>query len=218
METRHLKIIFVIDESGSMHGSESDVIGGFNSYIEQQKQENIGKITVSLWKFNQTPKLVISNKPSDEVRSLKPEDYIPGGLTALLDAMGLAINTTDKEHLELSESERPDKVIVVIITDGMENASKEFTASDLRTAIRMHEEEMKWSFVFLGSDLYNFSDADALEIKHRAFSSKEKMRDSFQSLSNSSCIYNRKNFKDENQFMEDLMSDLNEKGKKETEE
>ena len=218
METRHLKIVFVIDESGSMHGSNSDVIGGFNSYIDQQKQENIGKITVSLWKFNENAKVVISNKSAIDVAPLGPRHYLPGGSTALYDAVGKAISRTDRELFELPESERPDKIIMVIITDGMENASREYTSSALKAAIRVHEVEMKWSFVFLGSDLDNFSDADAMGINNRTYSSKEKMRDSFDSLSNSSCIYKRKSFKDENQFMEDLMSDLKEKGKKETEE
>lgn len=217
METKHLKIVFVIDESGSMHGSESDVIGGFNSYIDQQKADNTGKITVSLWKFNEKAKIVISNKPASEVLPLERGDYRPGGSTALYDAVGFAMISADREHLELSESERPDKVIMVIITDGMENASREFTSSALKAAVRMHEEEMNWSFVFLGSELQNFRDADDLGIKNRAYSSKEKMRDSFDSLSNSSWRYKRSMYLSEKHFMDDLTEDLNKAGKEDSE-
>lgn len=210
METRYLKIIFVIDESGSMQGSNSDVIGGFNSFIEKQKAENTGKITVSLYKFHDLVTRVISNKPAAKIRNLTNEDYTPSGFTALYDAIGQSIHETDKNISALPVNERPDKVMVVIITDGQENASKEFSATAIKSAISTHEELLNWSFIFLGSGLESFKDAEAMGIKNRANSPRFKLKSNINHVSESSIMYCMSPDKDEKEIIENLVSDLNE--------
>jgi len=209
METRYLKIIFVIDESGSMQGSNSDVIGGFNSFVERQKNENPGKITVSLYKFHDLVTRVISNKPAAKVRNLTNEDYTPSGFTALYDAIGKAIYETDKQLYAQPEKERPDKIMVVIITDGQENASKEFSATAIKSSICTHEELLHWSFIFLGSGLDNFQDAEAMGIKYRANSPQWKLKSNINHVAESSirfCIFGDRN---EKEIIENLVSELN---------
>ncbi len=209
METKHLKIVFIIDESGSMQGSNSDVIGGFNSFIEKQKTENKGKITVSLYKFNNLVTQVISNKSAAKVRNLTNEDYTPSGFTALYDAIGQAIHETDKQLSAKLEKQRPDKVIVVIITDGQENASKEFSATAIKSSISTHEELLHWSFIFLGSGLDNFQDAEAMGIKNRANAPAWKLKKNIDHVAESSIMFCMSPETDEKEIIENLVSDLN---------
>ena len=209
METKHLKIVFIIDESGSMQGSNSDVIGGFNSFIEKQKTENRGKITVSLYKFNNLVTRVISNKSAAKVRKLTNEDYNPSSFTALYDAIGQAIHETDKQLSALPEKERPDKVMVVIITDGEENASKEFSATAIKSTISTHEELLHWSFIFLGSGLSDFKDAEAIGIKNRANAPQWKLKSNINHVAESSIMYCMSPDMDEKEIIENLVSDLN---------
>lgn len=209
MESKYLKIVFVIDESGSMQGSNSDVIGGFNSFVGRQKTENTGKITVSLYKFNNLVTRVITNKSAAKVRNLTNEDYTPSGFTALYDAIGQAIHETDKLLSGLNEKERPDKVMVVIITDGEENASKEFSATAIKSVISTHEELLHWNFIFLGSGLDNFNDAEALGIKYRANAPQWKLKSNINHVADSSIRFCMSSDKDEKEIIENLLSDLN---------
>ncbi len=209
METKYLKIVFIIDESGSMQGSNSDVIGGFNSFIEKQKTDNKGKITVSLYKFNNKVTHVISNKPATKVRNLTNEDYTPNGFTALYDAIGQAIHETDKQLSAQSEKDRPDKVMLVIITDGEENASKEFSATAIKSAISTHEDLLHWSFIFLGSGLSDFKDAEALGIKNRANAPLWKLKSNINHVAESSIMYCMSPDRDEKEIIDNLVSDLN---------
>jgi Mg-chelatase subunit ChlD len=209
METKHLKIVFIIDESGSMQGSNSDVIGGFNSFIERQKKENPGKITVSLYKFNDVVTRLINNKSAAKVRNLTNEDYTPSGFTALYDAIGQAIQETSKQLSVLPEKDRPDKVMVVIITDGQENASKEFSATAIKLVISTHEELMHWSFIFLGSGLDNFIDAEAMGIKNRANAPSWKLKSNINHVAESVVNYCINVEEDDTEIIVKLVSDLN---------
>ena len=209
MESKHLKIVFIIDESGSMQGSNSDVIGGFNSFIEKQKTDNPGKITVSLYKFNNLVTRVINNKPAAKVRNLTNEDYTPSGFTALYDAIGQAIHETDKQLSAQPEKQRPDKIMIVIITDGQENASKEFSATAIKSSISTHEELLNWSFIFLGSGLDNFQDAESMGIKYRANAPAWKLKKNIDHVAESSIMFCMSPNRDEKEIIENLVSDLN---------
>ncbi len=209
MEIKFLKIVFIIDESGSMQGSNADVIGGFNSFVERQIKENAGRITISLYKFNDIITRVIANKPAMEIKHLTNDDYTPGGFTALFDAIGKAISETDKELTELPENEKPDKVMVVIITDGQENASKEYSATAIKSAIATHEELLKWSFIFLGSGLDDFSDAEAIGIKYKANAPQWKLKSNINHVAESSIKFCMSEDKEENDILLDLIADLN---------
>ena len=209
METKYLKIVFIIDESGSMQGSNDDVIGGFNSFVERQKKENTGKITMSLYKFNDVVSLVVDNKPASRIKTLTTEDYTPGGFTALFDAIGQAIHDTDKNISGLPTAGRPDKVMVVIITDGQENASREFSAKAIKSCISTHEELLNWSFIFLGSGLDDFSDAEALGIKYQANAPASKLKSNINHIAKSSLMYCMSSEIDEKEMLDDLVKDLN---------
>ena len=126
MKENYLKIIFVIDESGSMQGTESDVIGGFNNFIEQQKLHHQGKITFSLYKFNSYWSRILNDLPIEEIRPLTSGDYTPGGLTALYDTIGNAIADIENQSKYTKSEHKASMVMMVIITDGQENASREY--------------------------------------------------------------------------------------------
>lgn len=209
METKNLKIVFIIDESGSMQGSNADVIGGFNSFVERQKNENVGKITISLYKFNNIVTRVIDNKPAIEVKVLTDEDYAPSGFTALYDAIGQAMHETDIQLSLLPELERPDKVMVVIITDGEENASKEFSATAIKSSIATHEELLHWSFIFMGSGLDSFKDAETLGINNRANAPAWKLKKNIDHVAERSLMFCMSTDLDEEEIIDGLVSDLN---------
>ena len=189
MKGNFLKIIFVIDESGSMQGSETDVIGGFNSLIERHKKETAGKVTVSLYKFNSLVSKVISNKAITKIKNLNSEDYSPNSFTALNDAIGQAIHETDTEVSSKPENERPDKVLIVIITDGHENASKEFSSQAIKTMIATHENLLNWDFIFLGVGLSDFADANLIGIQNQAAFRKSNMRKSFDKIADNNIAF-----------------------------
>lgn len=209
MEGNYLKIIFVIDESGSMQGSESDVIGGFNNYIECQRKETVGKVTVSLYKFNSLVSSVIVNKPIAKIKELNQTHYSPSGFTALYDAIGKAIQETDNQIAAIQQSERPNKVLMVIITDGQENASKEFSSQAIKTLIATHQNLMNWGFIYLGAGLKDFTDADLLGLKNRVNSETPAWKRSFNSVAKSSILFRFSDSNDnDQQIMCDLVSDL----------
>ena len=109
MKENYLKIIFVLDESGSMQGTESDVIGGFNKFLEQQKSQAYQKSSVSLYKFNDDSNRVFHDLPLDKVRPLQAQDYRPGGLTALYDAIGLAISEAEKQNSQAKSANETER-------------------------------------------------------------------------------------------------------------
>lgn len=208
MEGNYLKIIFIVDESGSMQGSESDVVGGFNNYIQRQRSETVGKVTVSLYKFNSLVSSVIVNKPIAKIKELNQTHYSPSGFTALYDAIGKAIQETDSQISSISEKQRPDKVLMVIITDGQENASKEFSSQSINTLIATHENLLNWGFVYLGAGLKDFTDADALGLKNRINCEVPSWKRVFNTVAETSVRYRQSTLKDNDKIMNDLMSDL----------
>lgn len=209
MKGSFLKMIFVIDESGSMHGTEQDVIGGINKYISQQQKNEEGKVHVSFYKFNDVVKRLFFNKPINEVELVSRADYSPSGFTALNDAVGQAIRETDAAIADMNEANRPDKVLMIIITDGMENASQKFSFSALRTLIATHENLMNWDFVYLGANLDNFADADHLGINRTASTRKERMQANFHHISESTMLFRKAGSKKhDKEIMKDLMDRL----------
>lgn len=209
MKKNYLKIIFVIDESGSMQGTESDVIGGFNSFIEKQKTKDFGKIDVTLYKFSNESSRIFNDLPLNEIRPLSIRDYNPGGLTALYDTIGIAITQADRHINHLKQQYKPDMVMMVVITDGHENASREYTSHSVKQLIQEHEKSENWQFIYLGADFSNFEDADNLGIRYRASSQKTNLKESFGKIAEHTILFRSANF-DENvdNMFENLMDDL----------
>lgn len=145
------EIIFILDRSGSMAGLEADTIGGYNQFLrEQSKKAGELRITTILFD-NQYECLYQSTRPKTAV--LTDRQYFVRGCTALYDAVGRAVTDTGRRLAETPEPERPSKVIVVITTDGYENASKEYTHPKIREMIRHQQEKYSWDFLFFGANI-----------------------------------------------------------------
>jgi uncharacterized protein YegL len=168
MKEKFCAITFVIDESGSMSSRKKDVIGSFNEFAEAQKNLSEGDLITSLYTFNNDVKKIWSNQPKDELKSITERDYNPSGSTALFDALGKAINETGDELSKMEEEDKPSKVLFVIITDGEENSSSEFTLSQIKEMIEHQESVYNWSFIYLGDDLSKCTDGHTMGIKHLA--------------------------------------------------
>lgn len=186
MKSNLLHICFVLDESGSMYGSISDVVGGFQKLIDEQKQIKDGECIVSVYRFADRVKSDFIGKSVEEVQ---PLEYNPGGCTAMNDGIGTAIDEIGLWLSDMDESERPSKNLIVIMTDGEENASKEYTFKDVKDRIQHQEEKYNWSFVYMGTDLTSLSDADALGIHLSSVSSKDNIVKNYENINSYASCY-----------------------------
>lgn len=168
MNTDYCEIACVIDRSGSMSGRVDDVIGGFNTFLEEQKKLP-GRALLTLVQFDDQYELHCSGAPIRSVAPLTTSTYVPRGSTALNDAVGRTINNLGARLAAMREDARPGRVIVVIITDGQENASKEFTRREqIREMIEHQRSKYSWEFVFLGAGVDAFEEARTFGIDLRA--------------------------------------------------
>ena len=169
METIYTHISILLDRTGSMESIRDDVIGGFNTFLEAQQQVE-GKSTLTLVQFDtQDPYEVVHRmKPINEVSKLDRNTYVPRAATPLLDAMGRGINDLEKSISELKKEERPEKVVMVIITDGKENSSVEFKKDQIVKMIRKKQDEYDWQFVFLSADLDAIAEAGEMGLHLQA--------------------------------------------------
>ena len=152
MKQGYTDITIVLDRSGSMSGSESDVIGGFNQLVADQKKGE-GTATLTLIQFDNKYEVNYTAKDIQEVEDLTGDTYRPRGTTALHDAFGKTINTTGERLANMPESERPEKVLFVVQTDGMENASKEYSLEKVKEMVTHQSDKYNWEFMFLGADI-----------------------------------------------------------------
>jgi hypothetical protein len=147
----YTEIAFVLDRSGSMNHCQQAAIDGFNQFLaDQQNTEGLAKLTLVL--FDDEYLVPISSVPVQEVVPLTGETYEPRGCTALLDAIGQTIDDLGQRLAALSEKDRPGQVIVAILTDGLENASKRFTWKEVSAKIKHQTDNYKWIFLFLGAN------------------------------------------------------------------
>ena len=173
MKENFIHVCFVIDSSGSMCGSEADVIGGFKRVVDEQKANENGSCVVSVIDFNSYPEVVCVGKDVNDIDS--DLNYTVGGGTALLDAIYIGIEKTHEWNMAQDEPDRPEKTMVVIMTDGGENCSRKYGRQIVKDKIAEMETEFGWSFVYLGADLTNVNDASSLGIKTRGVSTKGMM-------------------------------------------
>ena len=153
-------ITMVIDRSGSMQSIQSDAEGGINSFIEQQQKEP-GEATLTLVQFDTDYEFVHSGVPIRQIPAFK---LIPRGSTALLDAVGRAINETGARLSAMDESQRPGLVVFVIVTDGEENSSREFTRDQIRKMVEHQQSAYKWQFTFLAANQDAFAAGGSMGI------------------------------------------------------
>ena len=152
MKKNLTEMVFILDKSGSMSGLEMDTIGGFNSMIERQKKED-GEALVSTVLFS-NESIVIHDRA--DIRTIEPlteRQYAVGGCTALIDAIGQAIHHIGNVHKYAREEDVPEHTIFVITTDGMENASRRYSGSEVKGMVNRQKEKYGWEFLFLGANI-----------------------------------------------------------------
>jgi len=146
------ELVFILDRSGSMAGLEGDTIGGFNAMIEKQKEE-AGEALVSTVLFDNESVVIHDRVDIRKIQPMTRKDYYVRGCTALLDAVGKAVHHIGNVHKYAREEDRPEKTVFVITTDGMENASREYTYDRLKIMIERQKEKYGWEFLFLGANI-----------------------------------------------------------------
>ena len=191
MKANFIHVCFVVDSSGSMTSSIDDVKGGFKRIIEEQKANTKGECAVSYFDFNSTVTEVYRGKDVKEINS--ELNYTPFGMTALMDGVGIAIDTIGKWLNSMSEDEKPEQNMIVIITDGGENFSKEYSANRVREMIKHQQDKYSWNFVYLGADLNNVKDAIDLGIATRGVTTKSTLGKSYDIINSSISLYRNTN-------------------------
>lgn len=181
-DQNYTHIVTILDRSGSMGGLVQSTISGFNEFVEGQRKA-VGRATITRIQFDDIYQVDYENKDINDCSLLDTVSYVPRGMTALYDAVGKAVNTTGKWLADLDEDKRPGQVIFLIITDGEENNSKEFSGelggNIVRQMVKHQVEKYSWRFVYIGggdldkqqaqasfigiptNNIYNYSTNDA---------------------------------------------------------
>ncbi len=146
------EIVFILDESGSMSGLEKDTVGGFNSFIGRQRNVE-GEALVSVVLFSGSSKVLYDRTELSKIKPMTEKQYCPEGCTALLDAVGNAVNHIRTIHKYAREEDLPEKTVFVITTDGEENSSREFTYRKVKDLIERQQKDCGWEFIFLGANI-----------------------------------------------------------------
>lgn len=145
------EIVSIVDSSGSMASIVDDAIGAFNSFLDDQKKHS-GEATFSLVLFNHEYTLICGGVNIQDAQPLDSEAYVPRGNTALLDAVGRTIDDVGERLSKMKDEDRPEKVIVGILTDGLENSSTDYTRQQIFDMIKQQRETYNWEFVFLAAN------------------------------------------------------------------
>lgn len=166
MKADYTHITVLLDRTGSMESIRDDTIGGFNAFLAKQKAEP-GGATLTLVQFDSQDPYEVLHRfwPIGKVPELTRETYLPRATTPLLDAMGRAINDLEHSLAKLKAKDRPAKVIMAIVTDGQENASREFRKDQIEKMIKEKTAKHSWQFVFLSADLAAIGDAMGVGIQ-----------------------------------------------------
>ena len=164
MKNNSTELVFILDRSGSMSGFEDDTIGGFNSTIRAQKEQE-GKVYVSTVLFNHSSIVLHDRVDIDKIEPMTRKDYRVGGCTALLDAIGGAIHHIGNIHKYARPEDVPEHTVFVITTDGMENASQKYSSDEIKRKIKRQTEKYGWEFIFLAANIDAVETADHLGIR-----------------------------------------------------
>lgn len=146
------EIVFILDCSGSMAPLTEDTIGGFNSMLRKQRLEE-GEALVSTVLFNHRCRVLHDRVPLEQVPTMTGRDYVAAGTTALIDAMGGALHHIGNVHKYARPEDVPERTLFIITTDGMENASRQYTAQQVRKMVERQKERFGWEFLFLGANI-----------------------------------------------------------------
>lgn len=163
MKNNLTELVFILDRSGSMGGLESDTIGGYNAMLKKQK-ETEGEAFITTVLFDDEYELLHNRINLNEAKPITEKEYYVRGTTALLDAIGKSIQKIVNVQRNAFEDEKAEKVLFVIITDGFENASKEYSYSKLKAMIEKQKNKYTWEFIFLGANIDAVSEAEKFGI------------------------------------------------------
>jgi len=156
------QIVCILDRSGSMRSIIKDAIGGFNSFLEKQKElDEPATMTVAL--FDDQYELLYDNVDINKVDEMTTDVWSPRGLTALYDAIGKTINTVRDNHKKLPKNQRPSKILVAIVTDGLENNSREYTKKDVNKLTKEMQKK-DWQFVYLAANQDAFAEGTSIGV------------------------------------------------------
>ena len=182
-EKERLDVVFLLDMSGSMQGMEEYTIRGYNGYLDNMKDSD-AKVTTVL--FNRSHEMITNGKRIKNVKKLSRKQYIPGGSTALLDAIGDTVKYMDEKG--------SDKVLFIITTDGDEYSSRSYTKEYIKWLFYIHD---NWEFIYLGADIDSYSEASSIGIKSNRTSNYKKTSKGvsklFDKLKNMSWLYMEEN-------------------------
>jgi uncharacterized protein YegL len=159
MKKNTTELVFILDRSGSMGGMESDTIGGFNSMLQKQQAE-LGECRITTVLFDNEYEVLHDRIDIKAVSPITEREYFVRGQTALLDAVGRTINKIGGALKNTAEEYRAEKVLVVITTDGMENASREYGYDKIKSMIEHQKAQYSWEFIFLGANIDAVEAAD----------------------------------------------------------
>ena len=159
-----LDVVFILDKSGSMGGSEEQTISSFNEYLEQEKNNKF-KTRITALLFSNSYEYLYKREDIKKVSKLTENEYYVGGCTALYDALGEGIHYIDHQNT--------DKVLFIIITDGYENASKEFNKNKIR---KMIEDHSSWEFIYIGADIDSYAAGGEMGIKRTNIANYSKSK------------------------------------------
>ena len=176
MKDNFVHVCFVLDESGSMSSSIDDVKGSIKNVIKEQKEEKDGTCSISLFRFGTEVTKDFVGKDINEIGEIK---YEPRGMTAMNDGIGIAIDEIGKWLSDMKEEDRPSKNLIVIMTDGQENHSKEYSLSKVKEMIKHQESKYNWSFIYMGADITSKKDSDELGIKSSVYFSKKDLGNTY---------------------------------------
>ena len=158
------EIVYILDRSGSMGGLEEDTIGGFNAMMDKQKKTG-EKALVSTVLFDDECEVLHDRVPLDKVEKMTDKQYYVRGCTALLDAVGGAIHHIGNVHKYAREDDVPGKTIFVITTDGMENASRNYSYEKIQKMVKKQQKKYGWEFIFIGANIDSYAEAQRLGVR-----------------------------------------------------
>ena len=192
MNTNLTEIVIIIDKSGSMGHLSNDVVGGINTFIQEQKKLE-GDVNLSMILFDGNIEHKYDRIKLSEVNELTSSEYRPCGSTSLYDAIGFATSHIGSKLNDAPENDRPSKVLFAIMTDGEDNTSKEYTAQKIKEIIDHQTSKYSWEFVFMAANINVAQAADMIGIRNEnsfAFASNSTgMRGAYDTLSSYTTSY-----------------------------